>query len=440
MRNFETRHPDLSHRLAPSEALVLGEKLEQLLRLDDLKREVDDWLSRQPAAATALSQRGYAAWRDVPRHPFAAGLVAFERWVSSGAHGFPPEVRPFLEWAYLIENFRPDWEAHAKKFSNEIRSKNMSTIFELLVGHQFRLAGHIVKYIFPQDGRGKSFDLLLGRNLTVEVECKLVRAYEPIIEEVASQIFPRMTRLNQHRVIFIKCTNRAVMRDVGPLCAELREGLHLPPPTSFATEDGRFKVTIENGGSLTCPLPPTQIRYLSHRLDEYGDRIAEIEGMSRLVATPSGFIRGIGLSMDKPLDHDRRLVDEACSASSQLTGTRPGVAAVGLGSPIPRDQANLRNILSQIRQETLRQLKSRSLAAGAESKISGVHLFLPVEGDTETSEPAIAGGLTRAGWSSGIHHAFRNPEARYPLPDGFQLRYTRKLWTGGMKKAAYPSG
>jgi len=413
---------DPSHFISTDEAVKLCEGFNQTLRTGDNRGYVDGLIGAQERAESLMARGGYAQWAHMPRHPFAAGLVALNRWRASGSGQIPANLYTILEWAYLIESFRSDWQESSDKFAAELRSdKALSIIFELMVGHQFRLAGLPVKYIYPQDGPGGTFDLLLGESELVEVECKLVKGYEAIIEEISSQIFPAMHRAQDHRVILLRCRDQATRIDMARLVREVKTRLRYPAPQAFTTQDGRFDVEMLDGGSTAKPLSDMAASELRQRLSSIEVSLFEAEPLSRLQGDPPrGVVRGIGLIMEKPPNPALGMVKAAGDASGQLSGKRPGIVAIGLRSPIPRDQEDLGPILADIRREILRSLRRKARASGVAEKVSGVLLCFGVEGDESHVGPAIDGGLNRWGWSYGDQHTFGVPGAANRLPDIFR--------------------
>ena len=422
MSVFKDAPDDPSHRITADEAVKLCESFNRILRSGDSKGYIDELVAAQECAENLMVMGGYAQWASMPRHPFAAGLVALNRWKSSGAMQLSPNLHAILEWAYLIDSFREDWQGESDKFSADLRSdKALSIIFELIVGHQFRLAGLPVKYIYPQDGPSGSFDLLLGESDQVEVECKLVKGHESIIEEIASQVFPSMHRSQEHRVVVVKCRDQATRTDITNLVREVRTRLRYRAPQEFTTRDGRFEVEMLDGGSVAQPLSSTAASDLRQRLSEIEVSLFEAQPLSQFQrGAACGVVRGIGLIMERPPNPSLGIVRAAIDASSQLSGDRPGIVAVGLRSPIPRDQENLGPILADIRREILQGLSRKSRASGKATKVSGVLLCFGMEGDDRNVGPAIDGGLNRWGWSYGRRHTFGVPGAAMRLPDTFR--------------------
>jgi hypothetical protein len=249
----------LNHILNEREAAEVGAKLRALLRLSDTSSEIDKLIERQRAAEEQFQRRGYAAWLEFPRHPFASGLLAYERWLTGIPRQNMAALQPFLECAYVIESFRSDWEQNASKFAANLRSTGaLSYIFELMALYQHRLSGKTVRYIFPQESG--TFDGLIRDGLEIEVECKLTssearrRVPHEVAIEVYSQILQFMQKNNLHGHVAIMCSDQLARADINALAAEVRIALLETTPLKKLIIDGRFTVEIApRGDALTTP-------------------------------------------------------------------------------------------------------------------------------------------------------------------------------------------
>jgi hypothetical protein len=408
----------LNHLIDEREAAEVGAKLKSLLLLGDTRGEVNALIEKQRAAEEQFQRRGYAAWSAFPRHPFAAGLLAYERWLAGSSLKLSPVLQPFIESAYVVESFRHDWDHEATKFAANLRSTEaLSFIFELMVLHQHRLAGNRVRYIFPQESG--TFDGLIHGKHELEVECKLTSSearrrvpYEVAVE-VYSQILQFMQKSGIYSVVSIICSDQLARADINVLAADVRASLLQATPLKKVTTDGRFMIEILPGGTPQQPLDPTDVSRLLSQIDAIDASTINVMPASKTVIVPNRYlVQAVSIDAADPDNALSLIVRAAGGASHQLTGTRPGIVAVGFGSAILRDQPDLKPILASLQKAIIHELRQHP-------KVSAVQVMFQREG-THAGTP-IRGGLMLQGWTDGLVYAFRSPHATKPIPRDFPL-------------------
>jgi hypothetical protein len=123
-------------------------------------------------------------------------------------------------------------------------------------------------------------------------------------------------------------------------------------------------------------------------------------------------VQAVSIDATDPDNALSLVVKATGDASHQLTGMRPGIAAIGFGSPILRDQPDLKPILAGLRQAIIRELRNHP-------KVSAVQVMFQREG--KFAGAPIRGGLMLQGWTGGRVLAFRSPHAANPIPEHFPL-------------------